>query len=93
MIVFGLPFLAFFLLLAYSVKRHISDKPSSLRKLVIGMAIMLTGALGFELLSNFVENGYWDILTVFEEGLELIGVTVMLWAVYDMAIDYMPDMN
>lgn len=91
MFVIGLPFLALFLLFAHSLKQQISDKPSSLKKLVIGMLIMLTGALGFELLSNFTENTLLVIEVVFEEGLEMIGVTVMLWAVYDMAIDYLPD--
>ena len=93
MFVFGLPFVALFLLWAYSLKHHFSDKPSSFKKLVIGMIIMLTGALGFEFLSNFVENSFWVIEVTFEEGLEMIGVTVMLWAVYDMAIDYMPNMD
>ena len=93
MFVFGLPFLIFFLLLAHSLKQHISDKASSLKKLVIGMAIMLAGALGFELLSNFVAARFWFIEVTFEEGLEMIGATVMLWAVYDMAIDYIPNMG
>ena len=89
MFVLGIPFLTFFLLLAYSFKQHISEKPSSLKKLVIGMIILLTGALGFDCLGNFIHtNVYWIIEITFEEGLEMIGVTVMLWAVYDLAIDY-----
>lgn len=93
MFVFGLPFLAFFLFLAYSLKDYFSENLSSFRKLIIGMLIMLTGALGVETLSNFVEGGFLVTEVVFEEGLEMIGVTVMLWAVYDMAIGYMPDMG
>jgi len=92
MFVFGLPFLTLFLMFAYSIRQHFSDKPSSFRKLGIGMAIMLTGALGFEALSNFIDN-FRVIPIVFEEGFEMIGVTVMLWAAYEMAIDYMSDMD
>ena len=93
MFVFGLPFLILFLMCIYLLKQYFSDKPSSLKKLVIGMILMLIGALGFETISNFVTGSFWYIEAVFEEGFEMIGVTVMLWATYDMAIDYMPDMD
>ena len=57
------------------------------------MVIILSGALGFDLLGNFVEN--WQFVTevVFEEGLEMIGATVILWSVYDMAVEYLPDIE
>ncbi|MBN4054496.1 hypothetical protein JYT87_02180 [Nitrospira defluvii] len=93
MFVFGLPFLALFLLIVYSLKHHFSDKPFAFEKLVIGMIIMLIGALGFETLSNFIGKGFLFIEIVLEEGLEMIGVTVMFWAMYDIAIDYMPGMD
>lgn len=93
MFVFGLPFIVFFLLLAYSMKNFFSEQLSSFRKLIIGMFIMLTGALGFETLSNFVENGFLVSEIVFEEGLEMIGVTVMLWALYDVTIDFMAHLD
>lgn len=91
MYLFGLSFLAGFLLLACSLKTHFSENPSRFRKLVIGMLIMLTGALGVETLSNFVERGLLIAEVVLEEGLEMIGATVMLWAAYDMAMEHMPD--
>jgi len=88
MFLFGLPFLALFLRLVYLLKQQIHDKKSSLIKLVVGMLIMLTGALGFETLSNFVVRDFLAVEIVFEEGLEMIGATVMLWAVYEMAKDF-----
>lgn len=89
MFVIGLPFMGLFLLFAYSIKKHLSDKPFSLLKLIGGMIIMLTGALGFELVSNyFVGNKYMFLVVVAEEGLEMVGATIMLWAIYDLAIDY-----
>lgn len=93
MFLFGLPFFALFLLWAYSTKQYFSEKPFKLKKLVIGMCILLFGALGFESLSNFVENSLFVAEVVFEEGLEMIGATVILWSVYDMALEYIPGMD
>jgi hypothetical protein len=88
MIVVGIPFILFFLYLTISIRKFLSDKISSLNKLVAGMVIMLIGALGLELLVNFIDRDYWFIEIAIEEGLEMVGVTIMLWAVYDMATDF-----
>lgn len=93
MFVIGFPFLALFLLWAYLIKQIIFDNLANLRKIVIGMCILLSGALGVEALSNFVENSLYVAAVVFEEGLEMIGATFILWAVYDMALEYIPGMN
>ena len=93
MFVVGLPFIVLFLLLAYSLKNHFSENTSRLKKLVIGMVVMLTGALGIEIISNFAEFGPLVIVVAFEEGLEMIGATTMLWALYDVTKDYLPSMN
>lgn len=83
--VLGLPFLIIFLLLVKLLKQNFSDHLGSLKKLVVGMLVMLSGALGIETLSNFAQSSfaYYAQVTV-EEGLEMIGVTIMLWATYDM---------
>ena len=93
MFLIGLPFLALFLLWAYSIKQVFSEKLFTLKKLVIGMCILLFGALVIESLSNFVDNGLLVAEITIEEGLEMIGATVILWAVYDMALEYLPDMD
>ncbi len=90
MFIIGPVFIAFLLVLANSLKHHFSNKPSSLKKLAVGMGMLLTGALGIDFLTNFVENKFWVIAVAFEEGLEMIGATVMLWAVYEVGIVYMP---
>jgi hypothetical protein len=89
----GLPFLSFFLLFMYSIRSHTSDKPSSFRKLIVGMIVFLSGAVGFELLSNFVDGGFLVLEGIFEEGLEMIGATVMLWSMYGMGIEYIADIT
>ena len=87
MFVLGLPFLIFFLFYTYTLKKYFSVNQSSINKLIIGMIVMLTGALGFELLSNFIDVRYLFIEVLFEEGLEMIGATIMLWAVYELVED------
>ena len=91
MFLFGLPFLALFLIWVYVIREYLADKPASFIKLITGMMILLAGALGIELLSNFsVEANHYVTEVIFEEGLEMIGATVILWAVYEMAIEYIP---
>lgn len=88
MFVIGLPFFALFLLLLNSIKRQFSGNLQSLKKLIIGMVVLLTGALGFELISNFIDTKFYQIEVLIEEGLEMTGVTIMLWATYEMALEY-----
>lgn len=88
-LVLGLPFLGLFLLWARTLKRYVSDN-SSLNKLVLGVCIMLSGALGCEFLSNFIGSSFLEAELIAEEGLEMIGSTVMLWAVYDLTLQYLP---
>lgn len=88
-LVIGIPFLILFLLWLRSVRRHI-DKPPAVTKLAIGIGIMLGGALGCEFLSNFIGESLRMAELVLEEGLEMTGATVILWAVYDMAAEYLP---
>lgn len=93
MFVIGIPFLIIFLLFACSLRQFFSHNLSSLLKLVAGMIIMLIGALGFETISNFVGGTFWHIEVCFEEGLEMVGVTVMLWAIYDVTAEYLPGLD
>ena len=88
MFVIGIPFLLFFLWFIHSIKKDLVLHSKSLKKLVLGMLIMLSGALGFEFLSNFADSHILILDIVMEEGLEMIGATIMLWAVYEMTIDY-----
>ena len=88
----GIPFFTGFIWFCFVTKKYI-NKPSSLKKLILGMIVMLSGALGFELLSNFINHAYLPIEIAFEEGFEMMGVTIMLWAAYELAIDFFPELG
>ena len=90
MFIIGLPFLILFLMFTHSIRHHFIDKLSSFKLMVAGMIIMLSGALGMEVLSNYVENQLLVVAVIVEEGLEMAGATVMLWAAYNMLQEYIP---
>jgi hypothetical protein len=91
--VVGIPFIVLFFLFANSLKRHFIKNPSGFTKLIAGMIVFLIGALGFEYISNLVENNLWFVEVLFEEGFEMIGATVMFWAMHDMAAGGIQDMR
>ena len=93
MFTFGLPVLVIFLLWVRFIKHYISYKPSTFKRFIIGMVMILTGALGFDALVNFFENWLAVTAVMFEEGLEMIGATLVLWSVYDMTVEYLPDIE
>ena len=93
MFTFGLPVLVIFLLWVRFIKHYISYKPSTFKRFIIGMVMILSGALGFDALVNFVENWLAVTAVVFEEGLEMIGATLVLWSIYDMTVEYLPDIE
>jgi hypothetical protein len=80
------PFLALFLGWAWSIKNWTSDKPGCLWGLVGGMLLLLTGAMGFEFASNWTTGIMYTLVVVAEELCEMVGATIILWAVYEMAI-------
>ena len=90
-VIIGIPLLIFFILWIYSMSKQINEKPASLKKMIIGMMVMLSGALGFDSLANFAEEN-WRICILFEEGFEMIGVTIILWSAYELTSDFFTDM-
>ncbi len=82
--VVGIPFLAFLVPFFYFIKKQLADHRSELLKLMAGMLIMLSGALLLELSGNFINVNFYFIEVVLEEGFEMVGATVMTWAVYNM---------
>ncbi|MEM8808848.1 MAG: hypothetical protein AAGF01_22750 [Cyanobacteria bacterium P01_G01_bin.38] len=84
MFLVGIPFLAFFLLWIYWLRKKLVDHRSSITMLVIGVTVLLTGALGFEIISNFLEGSLWRAGVALEEGCEMVGATIVLWAVCNM---------
>lgn len=87
MFAIGIPFIIFFKHYADSIKHHFHKNQSAFKKLLWGMAIMLSGAIGLETIVNFVGHEFLFVEIALEECLEMIGATVMLWAAYDLALD------
>jgi hypothetical protein len=86
MFVVGVPFLIFFVALIFSIRTYFRRTPAVLAKIVLGMAVMLTGATGIEILYNFVPpNSAYTVLEVFAEELcEMLGATIVLWGSYEL---------
>lgn len=95
MFIFGIPLLVVFSWLVYSIRDHLAENRRGFNKVIVGMAILLLGALGIEIATNFVRsNTFGNILQVFvEEGLEMLGATVIFWGMYDMVVKYLPDIE
>ncbi len=81
MFVIGGPFLVVFGVMMLCLRQYFRASPGAFGKIVSGMAIMLAGALGIEVLANFVgADPIYDLLqTTAEEMMEILGATVVLW--------------
>lgn len=86
MFVIGVPFAILFLGWAWSIKAWTADKPRCLWGMVAGMLLLLTGALGFEFASNWTSGTMYVLGVVAEELCEMVGATIILWAVYELAL-------
>jgi len=86
MFVIGIPFLAALAALLLSLRAYLKDAPGALFKIVLGMAVMLAGAIGIEILSNFVDHqSAYGVAQVFaEESFEMFGATIVLWGSYEL---------
>lgn len=86
--VIGIPFLGFFLVWAYAIKDILLENMHNLKKIVIGMCILLFGALGMEYFTNYNGDNFIVFVVMLEEGFEMIGATTILWATYSMSSEY-----
>ena len=84
--VLGLPFAALLLGLLAAVRPYFRAHRAVLPRVLIGMFVMLVGAIGMELFSNFVDRGtdLWMLQIMAEEVLEMVGATLVLWAGLDL---------
>jgi len=83
----GIPFLIGFFIYLKLVKKLFNPYPNSFAKLGLGMAIFLSGAVGFEFVSNLVPDGRpMYLVRLLEETLEMLGATVMLWAAFSVSL-------
>lgn len=66
----------------------LSQPRSFVRRAGLGLAIMCTGAVGFEMLGGWalergVALGYYAVITTVEETLEIVGSGMVLFALLD----------
>lgn len=90
MFLFGIPLFTGFLGIVYILRRYFRTVPGVLPKFLLGVAILVTGATLIEILSNFVKyNSVWYYLEIVcEEGCEMLGVTIILWAFHDLLLGH-----
>lgn len=84
MFVIGVPFLIALLASLYVLRDYFSAAAGASKLFVRGVLILLFGAIGIETLSNISESDSHVIQVFFEELLEMIGATLMLWGTYDL---------
>jgi hypothetical protein len=85
MFIAGVPFIIFFLTLMVSIKKYFGSKKYVFIKILFGMMIFLSGALGVEMAANIVENRFYIIFQDFcEELLEMVGITIIFWGFYQL---------
>jgi hypothetical protein len=82
-IVVGAPFLLVVIALFSAIRSYLTHPPYLIRLFLIGLGIMMIGALGVETLHNFAgsKGSMLRFILIFgEEMCEMFGVTMMLWA-------------
>jgi len=87
MLAIGIPFILLFFWVIYSIRDFLKNSSYSFKRTVIGITVLLGGALGVESLSNFVEGGLLIIQITVEEGMEMIGLSILIWSVYDLSME------
>jgi hypothetical protein len=88
-LILGIPFMICFAIYAYIIKKEFLYNRGSFLKLVLGLAVMMTGAIGLEGLSNFVSWKIWLLVMPTEELFEMIGSTIMLWSMYELSAKHL----
>lgn len=82
----GPPFIALFGSVMFSLRTYFKHAPGAFVKILLGMMIMLVGALGLKTLSNFIDikSGFYILEVVMEEFFEMTGSTIILWGSYEL---------
>ena len=87
-VVLGIPVLLLCLFILSFMKKFLMRPPHVFRKMMIGVSIFFGGAIGMEILSNIPssKNFGYILQNILEEGMEMGGVTVLLWAAHDLLL-------
>ncbi len=92
--VLGIPMLIVLAVLGSALWRTLGrTHTAACVRMMVGFAIMFSGALAVELLSNLIpvgqeHTGFALLQVVVEEILEMLGVTVIVWSGYEFARDH-----
>lgn len=88
MFLVGIPVLAGCLWVLSSLKKYFIEVPAAYRKFTVGILVFFGGAIGVETLSNLSDGYTWSHIleNILEEGMEMVGVTIMLWGTYDLLV-------
>jgi len=78
----GVPVLALLVGIMLSLRRWFADAPGVVGKFVMGAVVFIAAAAGLDLMANFFDEDARQlaIQVTIEETLELIGVTIFIWA-------------
>jgi len=90
MFLIGIPFFVFLISLIFCLKRYLKKGSHITNKYFIGLIIFLGSATGIEIISNFVsKRGITHVIQISCEELgEMVGVTIILWATYELLVSY-----
>jgi len=90
MVFLGIPFAIAFTFWLRWIRHHLPSASPFTRQMALGVGVLLSGALGFEALSNVAVPGSLahTLLIAGEEGLEMIGASVMVSAGLVLASPY-----
>jgi hypothetical protein len=85
MFLLGIPLILALTWLVRQIRPYYSEAPGAMRKTVLGLGVMLAGAIGVETLANVTSGTALVPLQVaLEELLEMLGATIVLWGGYEL---------
>lgn len=91
MFILGPAFAILIFFLISKLRPYIKRRPGFFRKYATGIVIFIGSACGIEVFANFALTPLLTHLQIFFEELgEMIGVTVILWAVYELLSEAAP---
>ena len=84
----GLPLAAAMIAVGVAYGRLVRPSPSTLAKAAAGAAIFLAGAVAADILADFIAEGTTArvLAATAEEGGELVGTTLLIWAALDLVV-------
>ncbi len=88
MFALGVPVFLFCLLLLFYGHQYFKKPRRAPWKFMLGLCVFFGGAIGVETLSNVTRKNKFAFVmeNFFEEGLEMVGATIILWAILDMLL-------